>query len=117
MQAKSQGLIDYSEAAQTNAENLYLQSIQNQLDVFNNPVYDKQAIGSLEKITQEVEDYKVDDELLFLEAAVLDYENSGLLDANDLKAIEYVNRFNKEDFENMKQQVTTCLLTGGTNEA
>lgn len=117
MQAKSQGLIDYSEAAQTNAENLYLQSIQNQLDVLNNPVYDKQAIDSLEKITQEVEDYKIDDELLSLETSVLDYKNSGLLDDNDLKAIEYVNLFNKEDFDNMKQQVTTCLLTGGTNEA
>jgi hypothetical protein len=115
--SRSNDLKRHALEVQNTAERIYKESIQNQLDVLNNPVYDKQAIDSLEKITQEVEDYKIDDELLFLEAAVLDYENSGLLDANDLKAIEYVNRFNKEDFENMKQQVTTCLLTGGTNEA
>jgi len=115
--SRSNDLKRHAIEVQNTAERIYKESIQNQLDVLSKPVYNKQAIDSLEQITQEIDDYKIDDELVFLETALSDYENSGLLDADDLKAIEYVNRFNKEDFENMKQQATTCLLTGGANEA
>lgn len=114
---RSKQLKRHALEVQNKAEQIYRESIQNQLDVLNKPVYNKEAINSLDAISQEIEDYDVNEDMQSLEATVKDYYNQGLLNDEEMQAIEYYNKYDKNDFENMKQQTTTCLLTGGIYEA